>query len=96
VTRLSDWFVPQPACPAAPVPTTTPGAVAAAAASAKALDRICPSNKQGASQQQQQQQQQQQAVYAFPDVESLPLVGDVLASYRQRLNALNGPDAKPV
>lgn len=36
------------------------------------------------------------AAKALPDVEGLPVVNEALATIRQRLNALNGPDAKPV
>jgi hypothetical protein len=98
VSRLADWFVPKAACPPARVPTTSDDAAAAAAAAAKALDAVCPSNKprthnasssgdKGGS---------KAASYTFPDVEDLPPVSDVLATFRQQLNALNGPDAVPV
>jgi hypothetical protein len=33
---------------------------------------------------------------ALAEADVLPIVGDVLATIRQRLNALNGVDAKPV
>lgn len=36
------------------------------------------------------------AARALPEVDGLPVVGDALSTIRHRLNALNGPEAKPV
>lgn len=90
VARLADWFVPPAGCPPARVPTASDADVAKAAEGARALDALCPARKDSSS------GSSSGVDYGFPDVESLPLVAEVLETHRQRLDALNGPGAPPV
>lgn len=95
ITRLSEWFVPKAALPCAPVPTNSTGngspsstKETAAAAAVSCNGNSSSSGSNGGS--------SGSGTVLLPEVESLPAVSEVLATFRQRLNALNGPDATPV
>jgi hypothetical protein len=84
ISRLSEWFVPKAALPCAPVPSSgsSSNGIAEAPAAPPAANGSDGSSDGGSA--------------VLPDVESLPKVDEALATFRQRLNALNGPNATPV
>jgi hypothetical protein len=84
ISRLSEWFVPKAALPCAPIPGSSSSSSngVAEAPAAPAANGSSGSSDGGS--------------VLLPEVESLPKVNEVLATFRQRLNALNGPNATPV
>lgn len=88
IDRLSRWFVPEDALPVPPLPSTSASSSSSSAGASPAASprggSSSSSNKVVA------------AAKALPDVQQMPAVAEVLATLRQRLKALNGPDAKPV
>lgn len=82
ISRLSEWFVPQAALPCAPIPggSSSSGSGVAEAPAAPAAHGSSGSGE----------------AVLLPAVETLPEVSGVLATFRQRLNALNGSQAAPV
>jgi hypothetical protein len=95
IDRLSRWFVPEAALPIPPLPATSTAAGSstcnpAAATSGSSAGASPAASPRGSS------SKVVAAAKALPDVEKMPAVSEVLATLRQRLNALNGPDAKPV
>lgn len=81
ISRLSEWFVPQAALPCAPIPDGSSSS--SGVAEAPATPAAHGSSGSGKA-------------VLLPAVETLPEVSGVLATFRQRLNALNGPQAAPV
>jgi hypothetical protein len=88
ISRLSEWFVPKAALPCAPIPhgssSSSSGSNGVAEAPAAPAAHGSSSSSGGGE------------TVLLPAVESLPDVSGVLATFRQRLNALNGPNATPV
>ena len=82
ISRLSEWFVPKAALPCAPVPSSSSSNGVAEAPAAPPAANGSDGSSDGSA--------------VLPDVESLPKVDEALATFRQRLNALNGPNATPV
>jgi hypothetical protein len=91
IDRLSLWFVPEAACPPGPLPSSSMTA-SCSAASASANRSVNDSSSNGSS----SSSKGVAGAVALAEADVLPIVGDVLATIRQRLNALNGVDAKPV
>jgi hypothetical protein len=86
ISRLSEWFVPKAALPCAPIPgsSSSSGSSNGVAEAPAAAAANCSSGSSDSGS------------VLLPELESLPEVTEVLATFRQRLNALNGPNLTPV
>lgn len=82
INRLSEWFVPAAALPCTPVPNSSSDSSSSTPAATAAATAANGSSGGGSA--------------LLPEVEALPEVNEVLGTFRQRLNALNGPGAPPV
>ncbi|WIA39656.1 hypothetical protein OEZ86_005727 [Tetradesmus obliquus] len=91
IDRLSRWFVPEDALPVPPLPSTSASSSSSSAGASPAA-----SPRGGSSSSSSSSNKVVAAAKALPDVQQMPAVAEVLATLRQRLKALNGPDAKPV
>ncbi|WIA19383.1 hypothetical protein OEZ85_004006 [Tetradesmus obliquus] len=90
IDRLSRWFVPEDALPVPPLPSTSASSSSSSAGASPAA------SPRGGSSSSSSSNKVVAAAKALPDVQQMPAVAEVLATLRQRLKALNGPDAKPV
>lgn len=105
IDRLSRWFVPEAALPVPRLPTAPPlaapatgpapaaGSTHSGSSSGSASLTASPRSSNAGT---ANSSKAVAAAKALPDVEGLPVVVEVLSTIKQRLNALNGPDAKPV
>uniref|UniRef100_A0A383VVQ9 Uncharacterized protein n=1 Tax=Tetradesmus obliquus TaxID=3088 RepID=A0A383VVQ9_TETOB len=95
IDRLSRWFVPEDALPVPPLPSTSASS-SSSSSSAGASPAASPRGGSSSSSSSSSSNKVVAAAKALPDVQQMPAVAEVLATLRQRLKALNGPDAKPV
>eukprot|EP00879_Flechtneria_rotunda_P018475 GHRR01019379.1.p1 GENE.GHRR01019379.1~~GHRR01019379.1.p1 ORF type:complete len:374 (+),score=188.43 GHRR01019379.1:48-1169(+) len=93
IERLAQWFIPEQACPPAPA---APAAASISPSSSNSPMASPRSSDAGSSSGKGQHAALIAAAKQLPDVESLPAVNQALGTIKQRFNALNGPDAKPV
>jgi hypothetical protein len=96
IDRLSRWFVPESALPIPPLPATSVAAGSSSSGGAAAATGSSSAGGSPAASPRGSSSKVVAAAKALPEVGQMPVVSEVLGTLRQRLNALNGPEAKPV